>query len=134
MKTKKTIQSALFLACCFLLVNVGFAQSNTATTKKNDVTVVKNGAKEIKVPLKILKSYVGTYGVRPGRDVVITLENNQLFGEPTGQTKAGFTPISNTRFYLERIDAEIEFNLDKSGAVTGLTLFKGGREMTATRL
>lgn len=130
MKTKKTIQLMLFIACFCFGVNVSFAQGNTATTTKK----TKVEKKEIKVPVEILKSYVGTYGVRPGRDVVITLEDNQLFGEPTGQSKAGFTPISNTRFYLERIDAEIEFNLDKSGAVTGLTLYKGGREMTATRL
>jgi len=133
MKTKKTIQSFLFMACCFLLVNAGFAQSNTST-KKNDVTVTKKGTKEIKVPLKTLKKYVGTYMINPDRDVVITLENNQLFGEPTGQTKVGFTPKSNTRFYLNEIDAELEFNLDKSGTVTGITLFKGGREMHATRL
>jgi len=66
--------------------------------------------------------------------VVITLENNQLFGEPTGQTKVGFTPKTMTRFYLNEIDAELEFNLDKSGAVTGITLYKNGREMKATRL
>ncbi len=129
MKTKKTIQMMLFVACICFGVNASFAQGNASTT-----TTTKVEKKEIKVPVGILKSYVGTYGVRPGRDVVITLEDNQLFGEPTGQTKAGFTPISNTRFYLERIDAEIEFNIDKSGAVTGLTLYKNGREMTATRL
>ncbi len=129
MKTKKTIQLLLFIACFSFGVNAGYSQGNTATTKKTKVE-----QKEIKVPLKILKSYVGTYGIRPGRDVVITLENNQLFGEPTGQTKVGFTPKTKTRFYLNEIDAELEFNLDKSGAVTGLTLFKGGREMSATRL
>lgn len=132
MKTKKTIQSFLFMICCLFLVNGGFAQNNTSTTKKTKVE--KNEKKEIKVPLKILKSYVGTYGIRPGRDVVITLEDNQLFGEPTGQAKVEFTPKSKTRFYLERIDAELEFNLDKSGAVIGITLYKDGREMKATRL
>ncbi len=134
MKTKKTVQSFLFITCFFLLVNVGFAQSNSSTTAtKNSATKVKT-VEEIKVPLKVLKTYVGIYGVRPGRDVVITLENNQLFGEPTGQTKVGFTPKTMTRFYLNEIDAELEFNLDKSGAVTGITLYKNGREMKATRL
>jgi len=129
MKSKKTIQLVLFIACFCFGVNVSFAQVNSKTTKKTNVE-----KKEIKVPLEILKSYVGTYGVRPGRDVVITLENNQLFGEPTGQTKVGFTPTSNTRFYLKEIDADLEFNLDKSGVVIGITLFKDGREMTATKL
>jgi len=134
MKTKKTIQSILFIAFSFLLINVGFAQSNSTKVKKNDKIMVKKEAKEFHVPLKILKSYVGVYAINLDRDVVITLENNQLFGEPTGQTKVGFRPKSNTMFYLDDVDAEMEFNLDKSGAVIGITLYKNGREMHATRL
>ena len=43
--------------------------------------------KEIAVSPKILAQYVGTYELRPGFDLVITQEGNQLISQATGQQK-----------------------------------------------
>jgi len=74
--------------------------------------------KEISVPAEILKQYVGTYEIQPGLNVTITLEDNQLFTQVTGQPKFPLFAESETKFFLKIVDAQDEFIKDEKGAVT----------------
>jgi hypothetical protein len=63
----------------------------------------------------------------------MTLENGQLMTQATGQPKFPLFAESETRFFLKVVDAEVDFVKDDKGAVTGLILHQGGRDMKAPR-
>jgi hypothetical protein len=89
--------------------------------------------KEITVPPAVLSQYVGTYELRPGFDLVVTLEGNQLITQATGQGKFPIFPETETKFFPKVMDAEIEFLKDAKGAVTHLMLHQGPTEIKAPR-
>jgi CubicO group peptidase (beta-lactamase class C family) len=89
--------------------------------------------KEIAVSSTILAQYPGTYELRPGFDLVITLEGNQLVSQATGQTKIPLYSESETKFFPKVMDAEIEFLKDNKGTVTHLMLRQGAMETKAPR-
>jgi CubicO group peptidase (beta-lactamase class C family) len=89
--------------------------------------------KEIAIAPKILAQYTGTYELRPGFDLVITLEGDQLVSQATGQGKIPLFAESETKFFPKVMDAEIEFVKDDKGAVTHLMLHQGPAEIKAPR-
>ena len=89
--------------------------------------------KEIAVSSTILAQYPGTYELRPGFDLVITLEDNQLVSQATGQGKIPLYAESETKFFPKVMDAEIEFLKDNKGSVTHLMLRQGAMETKAPR-
>jgi uncharacterized protein YneR len=89
--------------------------------------------KEIAVSPAILSQYVGTYELKPGFDMVITLENGQLITQATGQPKIPIFAESETKFFPKVMDAQIEFLKDDKGAVTHLMLHQGAAEIKAPR-
>jgi len=90
-------------------------------------TVVEH--KEVTLPHAALEAYPGTYQLRPGFDLVITLEGDQLMSQATGQGKVPIFAESPTKFFLKVVDAQIEFFRDDAGKVVHLVLHQGGREM-----
>ena len=89
--------------------------------------------KEIVVSSTILAQYPGTYELRQGFDLVITLEDNQLVSQATGQGKIPLYAESETKFFPKVMDAEIEFLKDNKGSVTHLMLRQGAMETKAPR-
>jgi hypothetical protein len=55
--------------------------------------------KEVAVAPKILEQYAGTYEMRPGFDMVITVEGGQLISQATGQGKIPLFAASETKFF-----------------------------------
>lgn len=88
---------------------------------------------EIKVSRETLTKYVGTYELRPGFDLVVTLEGDQLITQATGQGKFPIFAESETVFFSKDIDAQIEFGRDEKGAVTYLQLHQGPANIKALR-
>ncbi|HZV70291.1 MAG TPA: serine hydrolase [Saprospiraceae bacterium] len=84
---------------------------------------------EIKVDENILETYIGTYQIVPGFDIVVTREDDHLFAQATGQDKFEIFPKSTTGFYYKVVDAQIDFNKNNDGKVEGLTLHQGGRDI-----
>jgi CubicO group peptidase (beta-lactamase class C family) len=89
--------------------------------------------KEIAVSPKILAQYAGTYELRPGFDLVITLEGDQLMSQATGQGKLPIFAESETKFFYKAVDAQIEFSKDDKGAVSSLNFHQGAFETKAPR-
>lgn len=83
--------------------------------------------KEIAVPRKVLEKYAGAYELKPGFDLVVTLEGDQLMAQATGQPKFPMFAESETKFFLKVVDAQVEFAGDH------LILHQGGQDMTARR-
>ena len=94
-------------------------------------TVVERVA--ITLPRTVLEKYVGTYELRRGFDLVITLQGDQLMSQATGQAGAPLFAETETRFFLKVVDARIEFFRDDSGAVTHLELHQGPAEVKGMR-
>jgi len=89
--------------------------------------------KEIAVSPKILSQYAGTYELRPGFDLVITLEGDQLMSQATGQGKLPIFAESETKFFYKAVDAQMEFSKDDKGAVSSLNFHQGAFETKAPR-
>jgi hypothetical protein len=71
----------------------------------------------------------------PGVNMTITLADNQLVSQMSRQGKVPLFAESETMFFLEVVDAEIEFPRDdKKGPVSRLILHQNGRDTMAKRL
>ena len=88
----------------------------------------------VTVDEKLLEKYVGQYELAPGFVLTITTENGKLFAQATNQSKLEMETVSETKFAIRRVGAEIVFGLDDKGVVTGLVLHQGGRETPGKRL
>jgi CubicO group peptidase (beta-lactamase class C family) len=87
----------------------------------------------IHVDPKILASYAGTYELVKGFDLVVTVENDQLMTQATGQGKVPVYAETETKFFPTVIPAEIEFIKDDQGKVTSLVLHQNGHDMKAPK-
>jgi CubicO group peptidase (beta-lactamase class C family) len=83
--------------------------------------------KFVQVPVEKLKAYEGEYEIGPNFMLKISLVNGILQAEPTGQPKTELQPESEDTFYIAEADAELVFEKDASGKVTGAKLFQGKR-------
>jgi CubicO group peptidase (beta-lactamase class C family) len=91
-------------------------------------------SKEITVSPDILSDYAGVYAMAPGVNMTITVADNQLISQMSGQGKAPLFAESETMFFLKVVDAQIEFPKDAKGPASQLILHQNGRDMTAKRL
>lgn len=87
----------------------------------------------VQVDPKVLAQYAGTYSLAPNFDLAITVENNQLMAQATGQGKAPIFAESETKFFPTVVDAEIEFFKDDQGKVTHLVLHQNGHDIKAEK-
>jgi CubicO group peptidase (beta-lactamase class C family) len=104
-----------------------------AAVARGEKVVLSSERKIIDVSPKTLETYTGTYQMRPGFDMVVTLENGQLMTQATGQGKIPIFAESETKFFPKVIDAEIEFFKGEAGKVTHLVLTQGSHELKAER-
>jgi CubicO group peptidase (beta-lactamase class C family) len=81
-----------------------------------------------------LQRYVGIYGMAPGINMSITLENGQLISQMTRQQKLPLTAVSANVFTPKVVDAQLEFPKDEQGPSSQLVLHQNGRDMVAKRL
>lgn len=81
-----------------------------------------------------LRKFVGTYRLTPNFAITITLEGNQLQAQATGQPAAYIYPSSKTEFFYKVVDAQITFQLNEKGEVTGLVLHQSGRDIPARKV
>lgn len=91
------------------------------------------GRREITLPASALKQYVGTYQLRPGFDLAVQLEREQLVLHPTGQGSDPLYAETEDTFFSKVVDATIQFHRDGQGAVTHLTLNQGSFKGDAQR-
>ncbi len=88
---------------------------------------------EIHVDAEILESYVGDYALTPDFIITITVEEGLIWAQATGQQNFRIYPESETRFFYKVVDAQISFEVNDAGTVTGLVLYQNGGVMPAPR-
>jgi glc operon protein GlcG len=87
----------------------------------------------VRVPVEVLERYVGEYELSPGATVIVRRSGDTLMAQPSGQPEASvLEPLSQTRFQVRGVGAEVEFVTDEAG-VMNLVLYQGGQEMRARR-
>jgi hypothetical protein len=82
----------------------------------------------------VLSEYAGAYALNPEVSVTITLEDGTLYAQPTGQQRLPIHAEAEDLFFLRDVNAQLRFERDVSGDVTGMVLIQGGREQAARRL
>jgi len=90
--------------------------------------------KAIAVPVATLSKYVGSYEVAPGVNMQMRLDGDHLTTQLPGQQQIPVFPESETKFFLKIVDAQLEFFMDASGAVTHAVMYQNGRERKVMRL
>ena len=87
------------------------------------------------VPLSpsVLSRYVGTYVPAPQFSLAVTLEDDRLMLQATGQEKVMLLPESDTKFFIRVANAEFEFVVDQEGRITRLLIHDGGQTTEALR-
>lgn len=80
-----------------------------------------------------LKAYEGVYNLAPTFALTISVVDGKLMAQATGQPAFALTAEAEDAFFLTAIDAQITFTRNAAGAVEGLVLHQGGRDMPAKR-
>ena len=104
-----------------------------STTIQAQDSAKKN--KSFQVSEKVLKTYVGSYSFDQGIGADVTLKDGKLYGSQagTGQPPMELIAVSKTKFKIEEMGAEIVFNINDKGEVSGLTFYQQGQEMSAVK-
>lgn len=105
-----------------------------AAIAHGETVKLQSERKEITLDPKVLARYVGAYQMAPGVNMLVTLENNQLFSKLGNQGALPIFPESETMFFYKAVDAQIEFPKDGQEKASQLTLHQNGRDQVAKRL
>lgn len=89
---------------------------------------------EVSLPAEALASYIGRYELAPTFAITITHENGRLHAQATDQPKFRIYAEAKDRFFYKVVDAQLVFDRDSSGVVTGVTLLQHGRRMPGRKL
>ena len=89
---------------------------------------------EVPVDDAILETYVGTYELMAGLILTITKYDSQLKLKITGQGEGPIIPISQNKFGLKGIDAQLTFNKNEAGEVESMTLHQNGMDNICKKL
>jgi hypothetical protein len=87
----------------------------------------------VAVPREVMEKYVGKYTLIPGVQIDIMLADDGMRAQLTGQPAYRLYPASEVQYFFRVVHAEITFEKDDTGKVTGLTLFQNGRKQQAIR-
>jgi CubicO group peptidase (beta-lactamase class C family) len=106
--------------------------SHLASLARGEKVTLPSERPAVSVDPKKLEAYAGTYTLRPGFDLIVTLDSGQLAAQATGQPKAPLFAASETTFFLKVVQAEIEF-VAAGGKVTHLILRQSGQTIKGLR-
>ncbi|HTE31093.1 MAG TPA: serine hydrolase [Chryseolinea sp.] len=112
-----------------IALNPGNVQGIAALEKLG----VKPTTTEVDVPETTLETYVGTYQLNPGFDLVVTREGKQLFTQATGQQRVEVYPSKVNEFFLKVVNAQLVFNVNGQ-SVESVTLLQNGQTIVGKRI
>ncbi|MBN2571321.1 MAG: serine hydrolase [Ignavibacteriales bacterium] len=97
---------------------------------ENDLpNFAKKEFKEIVLDNNELKKYEGKYQLAPQVFMEVSLEEENLHIQVSGQQKVKIFPYEENKFFMKVTDAQITFNLDEKENIESLTLFQKGRSI-----
>ncbi len=111
-------------------------------TMNDDLTGILFGEKveppkdkvAVSVNPAMLDKLIGKYELSPTFAITMTREGDRLFTQATNQPKFEVFPMSEMRWFLKVVDAELEFQKNDKGEVDSVILHQGGRDMPGKRV
>jgi serine-type D-Ala-D-Ala carboxypeptidase/endopeptidase len=88
----------------------------------------------VEVAADVMRRYVGRYALAPEFHLTVTLEEDRLMVQATGQPAARVFPKTDTQWFYKVVNAQLTFQTDEQGRCQGLILHQSGREMPARRV
>ena len=89
--------------------------------------------KEIALPIEVLREYAGEYPAAPQLALTVTEADGALFVQATGQAKLALFASAKDEFFCKVVNAQISFQRDVAGKVTGLVLHQNGGNLPAKK-
>lgn len=89
---------------------------------------------EIKLPIELLQQYVSTYEIEKDFEMKVTLENEQLYVQLTGQSALPIFAESETLFFLKVVDAQLQFEPNDTNEIVKVYLLQNGNKIEAKRV
>jgi len=83
---------------------------------------------------KNFDKFVGSYQFTPSAIITVTRDGDHFLARLTGQPEAEIFPESQTKFFYTEVHAQLSFDSDAGGHVTGLVLHQNGNEQSAPRI
>lgn len=84
-------------------------------------------------PVKDLERFVGSYDLAPGMAFTISIHNQTLFAELTGQPSVPVFETKPNHFEYDVVAASLDFKFDPEGAITTLILNQNGTHLAPRR-
>ena len=116
-------RTLLILVVAAVVSTPALAQDDTAA----DSTAFTMTAEE-------LAEYAGDYELAPGFVLTIYTEDDQIFGQATGQGSAEIFPSEKDEFFYTVVDAQLSFNRNDDGEIISLTLHQGGQVIPGKKI
>ncbi|MNE46647.1 hypothetical protein D3C80_1409960 [compost metagenome] len=82
---------------------------------------------------EMLRTYEGVFELAPDFALTLSVVDGRLMAQATGQKPLELSAEAADAFFLSAMDAQITFTRDAAGAIEGLVLHQGGREMPAKK-
>lgn len=123
MKNHKTFR-LLILCATFVLFSLIPILGQSVIQEISDISVDNN----------LLKSYVGRYNYGQGAVLIVTLEDDQLYAQLTGQPMFLIFPSSKDQFFWKVVDANVTFVVNEKGDVTHAIHRQNGGQFEAKKL
>ena len=89
---------------------------------------------EVTLSDELLNSYVGEYALAPTFSISVFIENNQLYGQGTGQPPFELFASAKDEFFLKAVEASISFQRDDQGTVNRMVLHQNGQDLPGTKV
>ena len=93
----------------------------------------QTAAAPVRVEIADADSYVGSYEVAPGVMLEVTTLGGDLYLQAPGQQKAPLVADTDGAFSIPMAGAQIVFERDDTGRITGLVLKQAGNQTHATK-
>ncbi len=91
-------------------------------------------SKAVVLDSSVLRDYVGKYQMEPNVILELDLKDGQLYAALTGQPSFSIFAHAKDKLFYTVVDAQLDFERDDKGAVTGLVLHQGGEDHHGTRM
>lgn len=103
------------------------------TLARGETVTLPGERRAISVAPAALRAFEGVYELTPTFAITVSLAEDRLMAQATGQGAFQLHAESPDAFFLREVDARITFTRDAAGAVDGLILHQGGRNSPAPR-
>lgn len=103
---------------------------------KENAVAAQNTIGKITLDKETITAYLGDYELQPGFIISITEDNGQLFAKASGQEIVSLIPLSQNKFKVSVVEAEITFNTidTENKKAESFKLEQGGQIMNAPRI